>query len=534
MSKNGLLGIKVVSEISSTFDEKIVSRFNIPFLLAIILFNCPLVSSQELSVKWSAEFETNYRKDLCFNRILGEDNKNVYLLFSSDTLKDFSLSHEPDKKKLIAFDKQTFLEVASVPLKGFSGVDPKMKFHTFIVRNNAILLFWTKETKEAEELYLEVLDPALKTIQSIRKIYTNTHAYDLDRGVLAKNISSIVVRANPERMQDLLIGGEIQVTEAYVRFEYTLLNAAFELSSLQTTTLPVKLKDKSYGLSCFYEYLSNGDVLVRSTFTAEEGKGVTKNTSHGGILLADVNPYHTISYLKTSSAQISTIELPITDLTFGNPNVKSAFINGQLKIFGLYTEEKDKTPKGIFCGEFTIEDLSTKTEYIRFEQLILDSLYGKKGAGYLTLQGLTIDNNRIVFFLIHPMIATTHNDSPVISAVLGYDFNHKFQWFNKVHSTPSPTLFYKHLKSAEIQVFYCMDKIDKSKKFVRAVGENIIGYSSLNTITGEIIGKKEILLEKPIFFRNAVFMNGCLYAPCIMQDLKQGIVTPQIAMFFLE
>jgi len=461
------------------------------FVLVSLLFSTTELVAQELSAKWSETIELN-SKELFFNEIIGESSANLYLLYTDK----FYVSTEPaEKAKLVAFDRNSLSNVSTLYLKGYSENKKEhndLDFHTCVVKNDRVLIFWSKNTPTSEELYLEVFDENLKQAVPLRKIYVNEHAYDLKRTILAKEKSSIVVSFNEKRNEDLLIGGEIPVSNDYVRFEYALLNDDWAVSPLQTVALPVQMRDKSYAMCSTYEYLENGDVLIRNAYTGEAGKGVTKNIGEGGILLSNMNPYHTISYLKIETNKISTIELPVTKMSFNTASLKSVIIDDELRTYGLYYTDKGKLA-GLFCGKFTIENLSATEEYITFDQPTLDSLGNNN-----LLKDVLVKNNNLVIF-IASYYPTTVGPTLTGVRILGYDLNHELQWSNKTLTIDNPSSFNVLAGSDEVLVFFGKNKRDESKKIQRILfGVNIIGYSRINVTTGELIEKQEIELDRQV------------------------------------
>jgi hypothetical protein len=449
-------------------------------LLLSALFGAPESIAQELSAKWSETFELN-TKELFFDKIAGESSTNLYVVYTDK----FYLSAEPSKKeKLVAVDKNSFLPVSTLHLKGFSENKKEhagLDFHTCVIRNDQVLIFWSKNTDVAEELYLEVFDANLKVAEPIRKIYVNEHAHDLKRAVFAKDKSAVVVAFHENRKEDLLIGGEIPVANAYVRFEYTLLSGDGTTTPLQSVALPVQMRDKSYGLSATYEYLENGDVVIRNSYTGEAGKGVTENVGEGMILLSNMNPYHTVSYLKTTTHEISTIELPVAGMAIHSPSLKSIIVGNELRTYGLSFSDKSELT-GLFCGRFTIDQLSATQEYIPFDQPTLDSLGNK-----VVLKDVLVKNNRLVFFII-PYSQGTIGSTLINYHILGYDADHELQWSTKRPTVNSLSSFNMLTGSDEVLVFFGTNKRDESKKMhVVKPGANIIGYSRLNLTTGELI-----------------------------------------------
>jgi hypothetical protein len=496
-------------------------------LLLSALFGAPESIAQELSAKWSETIELN-SKELFFDKIAGESSNNLYVLYTDK----FYVSSEPSKKeKLVAVDKNSFLQVSILYLKGFTENKKEhagLDFHTCVVRNNQVMIFWSKNTDASEELYLEVFDANLKQAEPIRKIYVNEHAYDLKRILFAKDKSSIIVAFNENRKEDILIGGEIPVSNDYVRFEYTLLNSDGTATPLHSVALPVQMRDKSYALSATYEYLENGDVVIRNSFTGEEGKGVTENVGEGMILLSNMNPYHTVSYLKVTTNEISTIELPVTGMAIYSPSLKSVIVEDELRVYGLSFSDKDELA-GLFCGRFTTENLSARQEYIPFDQPTLDSLGSK-----IILKDVLVKNNRLVFFIASYYQGTV---GPAITGVrlLGYDLDHELQWSHKTLTLDSQSSFNMLAGSDEVLVFFGKNKRDESKKVQRVmIGANTIGYSRLNIITGEVIEKQEIELDRQVNLYMMKLTSHKLYVSQLDRSISMEVKSGSLGFVSFE
>lgn len=479
-------------------------------LLALICYSKSF--SQEITTKWSEDLEFN-AKSLYFNRFVGENEEYIYALYVSDTM--FTGFAGAKEKKLVAISKNTLKEIKSTPLQGFSEnktIYKGLEFHTCVVQSNMIMLYWSKINSDSEELYCETFDLMLNRTSPAKVIYTNTHAFDLKRALATKNLTSFVVCQNEKRKDEVLIGTEIPIAKNYVKFEYALRLKDLELSPLKTIALPLQLDDQSFGLCSTYEYLENGDLLIRSSFTAEEGKGVTDNVARGGILITDVNPYFVISYLNVNKNEIATIELPVFDLTIYSPILKSALTNNELIFYALYSDVKKKTNeiKGLYCGKFNIEDMTSSTAYVEFEQSTIDSLFSILHSKNLLIRDVKIKDENVII-----IIAGTYDFASQLNnvvAVLGYGLDNEFNWMKTINTTPM--IFTNYIISAkpnEIIFFYGLPMATDSKGPKSFFGINALGYAVLDTENGELIEQKELKLDKDVRSTSLKLINNHFY-----------------------
>lgn len=476
------------------------------FLLALICFSKSF--SQEITTNWSEDLEFN-AKSLYFNRFIGENEECIYALYVSDTM--FTGFAGAKEKKLVAISKTTLKEIKSTPLQGFSEnktIYKGLEFHTCVVQSNMIMLYWSKINKDSEELYCETFDLMLNRTSPAKVIYTNTHAFDLKRALATKNLTSFVVCQNEKRKDEVLIGTEIPIAKNYVQFEYALRLKDLELSPLKTIALPVQLDDQSFGLCSTYEYLENGDVLIRNSFTAEEGKGVTKNVEGGGILITDVNPYFTVSYLNVNTHEIATIELPIYDLTIYSPILKSAFVNNELRFYGLYSGDQNKTAeiKGLFCGKFNIEDMTSSTEFIEFEQSTLDKLISDLKSRNFFVKDVTVKGENVIIIL------SALNVTGLLSkdfSILGYNLDHELNWITALQSITY--LFSNSViigEPNEMTFFYGQHK-ETNNELKSRFGATSIGCTIFNLESGALIEQKEWKIDRTV--NSIKLMDNSLY-----------------------
>ena len=498
-------------------------------ILLSLLFISPLFFiqsfTQELSFKWSEESLFSL-DDLLFHHIVGENDENIFVLSTSDTLKNgFALAK---KKQLVAFNKNTLQQISTIPLKGFAEnkIEYKgLKFHTCVIQDDVVMVFWSKNSDNSEDLYVETFNSSLNRVQSIRKIYINSHAYDIKRSPLAKYKSSIVVCFNEKRKHDIFIGGEIPVSDNYVRLEYTVLSKELILNPLKIIELPIQLNHAAYGTCSVYEYLENGDVLIRNSFTTEKGKGVTENAGNGVIQVGRTHFYNTISYLKVNSNKIATIELPYNTNSF----IKAILVNDELRLYGLYLDNKKTTElRGLYSSKFNTDDLSISSEYIKFEQSILDSLVGENESRRILLQDVLVKDDNILF-LLTPSFQV--NYATVGSTVLGYSLDNEFKWIRKIETIiNSRSNFVSLTQPNKVLVYFNIHQLDELKKMASFSNDKmIIGFSILDTDTGELIEKKEIQIDRVAYFTLSKLINDRLYC---LYFKKRGISS--LGVFFIE
>ncbi len=370
----------------------------------------------------SAEIKNEFFEKTNIIQYVGENDTYVYKLLLSDTIRK-------NKLKLIAVSKENRKVVIGLPLIGvtkdkeyYKGLD----FHTCIVQDHRIVIFWTKNTKDAEELYLETYDDALQRTQSIQKKYTNTHAFDLERSITAKQRSTITVVVNPFQRNEIFVGAEIPVQNNYVQLEYAILGEDLLIPSLSKIALPVQLKTKSYGKFSTYHYLENGNLLIRSNFTAEEGKDFSRADVKGRIVLSDLNPYHPVSYLDVTKNEILTIELPLAQATFYEPPIQTVFVGDELRIYGLAKNTDDDSNQftGLFYAGINVTDFSSKVEFIPFEKGLLNSMYEEESTEAYYITNIKMKNENILFFMSD---GTTYKGAAFV--VLEYTVDHQLLQF---------------------------------------------------------------------------------------------------------
>src|ERR1700741_2222888 len=194
---------------------------------------------------------------------------------------------------IVPYDKITMKKVIDVPIRGFrenKATDPKYEglvYHKTLVFENVIYIFWRKEGKKKEELYVESYDAKLNPIAKIKKIYELPNVDSR----MARARQSLVVMGNTMAGEKVLIGGELPAEkDQNVKFEYKLMNSDLSFATANQIELPIKLSNKSYGLTSSYEYGDDGKLYVRSivSMDKEEKKKAKKGEMTSYTILSSV------------------------------------------------------------------------------------------------------------------------------------------------------------------------------------------------------------------------------------------------------
>jgi hypothetical protein len=246
-------------------------------LLAAVVFSC--AHAQEVSTAWSEKQMEDNRHDGFFKEFLGSNSNSVFATYTN--IKPFKTS-APKRVKILAFDKTSMKKVAAVSLKGFKeneSSDKKfigLSYYKTIVFENLIYVFWTKDSKNKEELYVQSFDGKLKPLNPLKKIY------ELASAPKSKKKSELFVMGNIKSDQRILIGGELSGgKEENIKIEYKLLNKDFTFAASNQITLPITITGKSFGLSSHYEFGDDGNLHVTSyvTMSKDDKKGLAKGES---------------------------------------------------------------------------------------------------------------------------------------------------------------------------------------------------------------------------------------------------------------
>jgi hypothetical protein len=305
------------------------------FCLLFISFYALNLAAQDLNVAWSERQLYENKKDGFFDDFIGSNSKYVFAKYNN-------LAYRPRKAnrkiKIVALDRVSMKEMASVAVVGFPENEATkakhigLDYYKTIVFENVLYVFWVKDTKNRQELFVESFDAQLKRVNQIKKVY------ELNSDSKSKKKAALFVMGNKNAGEKIIIGGErAGAKESSIQIEYKLLNSDFSFSSSNTVTLPITVVSKSYGLSSSYEFGVDGNLHVKSivTMTKEERKGLAKGESY---------QYPIFSVIDLNSGKIKTHSFKFDSKNIFYSDIK---IDGSVtKIYAFFCDLQ-KDPSGV-------------------------------------------------------------------------------------------------------------------------------------------------------------------------------------------
>ncbi len=245
-----------------------------------------------------------------------------------------------------------------------------MDYYKSVVFEDRVYVFWLKESKGKEELFVECFDDRLKRTNNLRKIYELTSNKDRK----SRYLQSALVLANKNAGEKIIIGGEMtaNVNEP-VRFEYKVLNKDLSFSNANQISLPIKLLAKSYGLTSTYEYGTDGNLYIRSF--ARMDKEERKSAKKG-----EVTAYSILSMVNLNSGDLT----PFT-MKFENKNIFDFGYKIEktgVKVYAFFCDlQKDPSGDdmhGIFYCQLDNRSFTMKSQnFTYFDKATLDKLFAK-------------------------------------------------------------------------------------------------------------------------------------------------------------
>lgn len=130
-------------------------------------FYCLHHNAQELTVNWSDKELYDNKADGFFESFVGSNSKYIYVKYGN-----LSRKKKINKIELVVFDKKSMKkmdksfkseETGSVQL--YKGLND----YKTIVFENLIYVFWMKESKYKDELFVQSLDNKLNPLNSLKK-----------------------------------------------------------------------------------------------------------------------------------------------------------------------------------------------------------------------------------------------------------------------------------------------------------------------------------------------------------------------------
>lgn len=349
-------------------------------LILFLFFLSPLVA-QQFEFGWAEKQEYANNKNGFFNGYIHTSDTYVYVLNSNYAVSPINKNN---KLKLIAYNKFTMSEAASVALIGYpensaskSNYQDLAYFRTVVLADR-ILVFWTKlintDSTRTEELYAESFATDLDRDQPLRKVYTSTQRVDSRQSDFSP--SSIVVSWNKER-DDLLIGSELCQAADNAIFTYTILGSKLRSPGERQVILPATCDPEKGGVSCLYDYGKDGNIYVRSTvtLTREQRKEAPEDSPRAYFVFTAIHPESG----KRTSIEMRGEHKTITDFSYIATGTKT-------KIFGFFGDLLKDTSgidkQGIFHAELNSESLNDAAlNYSYFEKTTLNKLFPRTKGG---------------------------------------------------------------------------------------------------------------------------------------------------------
>jgi len=341
----------------------------------ICIFFSQSIFAQYFEFNWSDKIDYTNNKNGFFSGFINSSGMYIYALNSNYAVSPINSNK---KLKIIAYNRTTLSEVASVALKGFpenkgtEKVYDSLNYFKTVVNEDRVMVFWTKllntDSTLTEELYVESFKFDLERDKTIKLIYSVTEIVDYKHSQFTP--SKIIVIAN-EDASALMIGSEMILPSKKIGLKYMLIDGELKAQKLNTIDLGVNPLAEDKGLLCSYEMGIDQNIYIRSTMipTREEQKQANNLSSF--LRLTVINP---ISNNKID-LEMRDEKKTITDYSY-------LIMENKTKVIGFFGDlEKDPTGidrQGIFYVEIDSETLkNTGLNYTFFEKTTLNKLVPK-------------------------------------------------------------------------------------------------------------------------------------------------------------
>lgn len=350
-------------------------------LFVAFVFFLQTLFAQYFEFQWSDKIEYSNNKNGFFSGFINTNNQYIYTLNSNYAVSPLNKNN---KLKIIAYNKTSMTELASVALKGYPENEASkndyltLDYHKTVVLEDRVLVFWTKlintDSTKTEELYVESFKLDLLPDKKIKKIYSSNQRVDVQQSQFSP--SSIVIASNNESDQ-LIIGSEFHEHGKNVRFNYMVLSSQLNTSQENEISLPSLWDEEQSGLNSSYDYGKDGNIYIRTNviLTREELKKIKQNEAKSYLILSVINP---------ASKDLVRLELKGEDKTITD---FSYLVTGaKTKIYGFFGDlAKDPTgidKQGIFYAEIDSDSLTNvQLNYSYFEKTTLNRLFPRSKGG---------------------------------------------------------------------------------------------------------------------------------------------------------
>lgn len=370
------------------------------FLITILLLTIQYkVFSQNLTLKWTDKIEYSNKKDGFFNQMIGENSSYIYATYTNT-----GGSYGVEKLALVAFDKNSNKIVKQKKVFGFKELQQQNKeykdlqFYQTLVYEKVIFIFWTKKSKDKEELFIQSFDNELTEKQKLKKVHEIRFDKKLDR------FPAFFVEGNADIADGrILIGTENGGNEGDVlKFDYKILDPNFSI--VQTNSVPLKFinitkagffNSRDKGLSSSYTLGDDGNIHVYSIvqYVGKIDKKAKKEEDSND---KRTNIFHSV-------IKVENGELISKELLFENKNlfsVHKTIHKNKVVLNGFYSD-KDKDPlgrsiNGIFYAELDNNYNIKNSKFNLFKKEFMDEVfknednterYGNDGSGCCLIGG---------------------------------------------------------------------------------------------------------------------------------------------------
>lgn len=359
----------------------------INLVLLQLIFTSFLSIAQEgedLNIKWSSRFESSNFKEGFFDRFVGASDRYVYGIST-----DLESRLLPKKRNefavfLVAFDKNNMQRVFHTELRGKTDKSRRDKmrmfvFHSALVMNGKVLVFWKKSSNTQSEIHVEIFDEVLNREGKLKRIYTVKHGAKKSKNkILRKSKYSILsgvpiqIQENPGVEQNFLISAEIQKgKEEPFEVDYLVLNADLTELAKGHVSLPIIQTNKpsTEAASMSYVYGQDGKIYIKSLIQLRKAE------------IRALPPGESSTFSVLNIVDPATAGLETHTIRYDGKNVFNfdLITNEQgVKIYGFFTDLAKGSPNsgthGIFSATINGEQ-EAEPQFSYFDKETLDELF---------------------------------------------------------------------------------------------------------------------------------------------------------------
>jgi len=336
------------------------------FLCTSLMLFCLTFKAQTLDVKWSDPMIKD-KTGGTFNSYIDLNSKYIYTLFTGKS----------KLIKIVAYDKNTFKQMTDRVICDSKIANSKefedLRYYKTLVFENTLYVFWYKENKKVEELYVQSFDSNLKPMNGLKKVYEVISEKGDDKK------GETFVMGNKKAGEKVVIGAELSSDKGEsVKIEYKVLDSKFNFLAAKQVTLPIVVNGKSNKLTSSYVLGDDGNLHIKSrvAMSKEERKNLKQGES---------SSYSIYSMINLSSGNIKSYTMK-----FDNKNIFDFdFLEDAttIKLFGFFCDlKKDKDGNDIHGVFYAIIDPKTYKlvgdfKFTYFTKTQIDDIFSKSYIG---------------------------------------------------------------------------------------------------------------------------------------------------------